>query len=346
MEFIKNIKKFFREKFNFLRILLIFIVFLLIFFLIIFIYLFTGEASQAEKIDWGITFSKPFAEQLSLDWKNAYLAMLDDLGVRKLRLIAYWPEIEKNRNEYIFNDLDWQIQEAGKRNAEVILVMGRKTPRWPECHIPEWANELSESEQQTEILDLINNIILHYKDNKIIKYWQVENEPFLHGFGECPKLDKKFLDKEIALVNNLDSRQVILTTSGELSLWSQPASRTSILGTTLYRIVWSDTFGLIRYPIPPVFYYKRANLTKKIFNLDKVFVIELQGEPWWPKQIYETPIDKQFWSMNIIEFKKTLDYAKRTGLDEFYLWGAEWWYWLKINGHDNDFWGEAQKLWQ
>ena len=40
----------------------------------------------------------------------------------------------------------------------------------------------------------ITETINRYKDNQAIKAWQVENEPFLKGFGECPKLDKEFLD--------------------------------------------------------------------------------------------------------------------------------------------------------
>jgi len=56
-----------------------------------------------------------------------------------LRLVAYWQKIEPEQGKYSFEDLDWQIKEAEKRDIEVILVIGRKVSRWPECHIPEWA---------------------------------------------------------------------------------------------------------------------------------------------------------------------------------------------------------------
>ena len=346
MKNMKSIFIFFQKYVNPIRIAIIFAISCLLFSIAVLIYLMTGDIPAAGKVDFGVTFSEPFAKQLDLDWQKTYLAILDDLHVRKLRLIAYWPEIEKEKDNYTFDDLDWQIEEARRRKAEVILAMGRKTPRWPECHIPEWAKRLSEEEQQTEILALLDQIIKHYKNNHAIKYWQVENEPFFDNFGECPKLDKNFLDEEIALVKNLDTRQIILTDSGELSLWLGPVWRTTILGTTLYRVVWDKTLGHFHYPIPPVFYYKRAQLAKKLFGLEKVFVIELQAEPWGPKQIYETPITQQEKSMNPAEFKKTIEYMRQTGLKEAYLWGVEWWYWMKTAMGDPTIWNEARKLWQ
>lgn len=342
---VKIICRFCRRYAHPARIAILFLMACLLLSVIFLVYLMIGRAPIADKVDFGVTFSEPFAKQLGLDWQAAYLALLDDLHVRKLRLIAYWPEIEKEAGNYVFDDLDWQIKEARKRKAEVILAIGRKTPRWPECHIPEWAKGLSKDAQQEKVLALLNQIVEHYKDNPAIKYWQVENEPFFNSFGECPKLDKKFLDKEIALVKSLDARPIILTDSGELSSWLGPMRRTKILGTTLYRVVWSETLGYFRYPLPPVFYYKRARLAEELFGLEKVLVIELQAEPWGPKQIYETPITQQEQSMNLTEFKKTVEYMRQTGLEEAYLWGVEWWYWMKTTIGDPGIWNEAKKLW-
>jgi len=333
------------RSFSILRVLGGVFVFLLICLIIFIAYLFIGKAPRPAQASFGVTFSQTFAEKLDSDWKKMYLAILDDLGVRKLRLVAYWPEIEGTPGKYIFDDLDWQINEAERRGAEIILTVGQKLPRWPECHIPDWARTISQTDQQTAILKYIYQTVERYKGNKAIKYWQVENEPFLIGFGGCLKLDKDFLDREIALVEKLDKKKpVILTTSGELSLWTGPAIRTDILGTTLYRVVWNIYLGHFHYPIPPVFYYKRANLVKKFFGVKKVFVAELQAEPWNFRQIYELPAYKQLETMNPEEFAKTIEYFKQTGLEEAYLWGAEWWYWLKTSEGDERMWLEAKKL--
>ncbi len=329
-----------------LRIFILFILVAILCLVGFLTYLFTGQAPLFSEIDFGITFSQYFAEEMSLDWKQAYAAILDELGVKKLRLIAYWQYLEPEQGSYSFEDLDWQIQEAGKRNAQVILAVGRKLPRWPECHIPAWANGLDESEQQEKILSLITKIVEHYQDSKVIWAWQIENEPFLKGFGECPKLDKEFLKKEINLVRKNDSqnRPIIITASGELSSWIQPAFYGDIFGTTLYRNVYSENLGkYIKYPIPPVFYYKRANLTKKITGVEKAIIIELQGETWGPKMPYETPLDKQLEIMNANVFREIIDYTYQTGFDEAYLWGAEWWYWLKQKHGIDNLWQEAKK---
>ncbi len=316
-----------------------------------FFYFFVGKSRPAEKIDFGVTFSKIYAEELGLDWKEAFLATLDDLKVKKLRLVAYWPEIEPNQGNFDFKELDWQINEAEQRGAEIILAVGRRLPRWPECHIPDWAKRLSEKEQQEKVLAVISEVIRHYKNEEAIKFWQIENEPFLGTFGQCPKLDKKFLDKEIALARSLDNpstgsgqaRPTIITESGEFSTWIGAARRADIVGTTLYRKVHGK-LGYIRYPIPAIFYSRKAALIKKFFNIDKIIIVELAAEPWGAEQTWELSLEEQLKLMNIEEFEGSIDYARRTGFSEAYLWGAEWWYWLKTKYNNESMWEEAKKL--
>jgi len=150
--------KSFKNIFNPLRIISIVFFTLLFLFIAVFIYLMFGSVEQNSEINFGVTFSQVSAEEMDIDWQEAYISILDDLGVKKLRLIAYWQKIEPNEGEYSFDDLDWQINEAEKRDAQVILAVGRKLPRWPECHVPEWARGLDESEQQEKLLSLLTQI--------------------------------------------------------------------------------------------------------------------------------------------------------------------------------------------
>jgi len=173
-----------------------FLVVILGLFLIIICCFFIGFPKQAENITWGVNFSQKHTEGLGLDWRETYLAILDDLGARNIKIAAHWDFIEGKEENYYFDDLDWQIREAEKREAKIILVIGMKTPRWPECHIPEWAVNLSKEKQQEKILKLVEEIVLRYRESKAIKYWQVENEPFF-SFGECPWYDKKLRKTDI-----------------------------------------------------------------------------------------------------------------------------------------------------
>jgi len=285
--------------------------------------------------------------------------LLDDLGAKKLKVAAHWDLIEPEEGNFQFEDLDWQIREAEKRGAKILLAIGMKTPRWPECHIPEFAKSLKKEEQQEKILKMLEKVVLKYRDSEAIEYWQVENEPFF-PFGECPWVDKEFLQKEIDVVKSLDlkTRPIVITDTGEFSLWITAAKMGDRAGTTLYRKVWFTVPHFLKkkseklqqiggfylsYFYPPSFYWKRAQIIKKLFGKE-VMVVELQAEPWGPTLLYDSPLKEQEKSMNLEQFQKNIEFAKKTGLKEFYLWGSEWWFWRKEIQQQPDIWNEARKL--
>ena len=310
-------------------------------------YLFIGQAPQPEKINWGVNFSQKQAEALGLDWRETYSALLDDLGAKKIKIATHWDLLEPKKDEYIFEDLDQQIEKAEGSSAKILLAIGMKTPRWPECHIPEWAKPLEKGEQQKEVLELIEKIVSRYQESEAINIWQVENEPFF-PFGDCPWSDKEFLGKEISLVKSLDlkNRQVLISDSGEGSFWFAAAKMGDIVGSTMYRKVWFRQIeSYVSYPLPPVFYWRKANLIDKFFDKE-VICVELQAEPWGPKLIQDISLTEQEKTMNLKRFKENIEFAKNTGLDTFYLWGGEWWYWLKEKEQKPEIWQEAQNLFQ
>jgi len=330
-----NVKKILR------RILLV----LLFLFLAFLGYLFIGTAPEAKEITWGVNFSQKHTKNLGLDWKETYLALLDDLKVKNLKVAAHWDLLEPEDGKFYFDDLDWQVKEAEKKGAKLLLVIGMKTTRWPECHIPEWTVNLEKSQQQEKILRMLQAVVLRYKDTPVIWAWQVENEPFF-PVGVCPWVDKKFVKKEVNLVKSLDplKRPIIMTDSGEGSFWIQSAKIGDIVGTTMYEKVWFRQIGIyVRYPFPPVFYWRKAQIIKKLFN-KKVICVELQAEPFGPKLLYDSPIEEQEKTMNLEQFKKNIEFAKKTGLDTFYLWGSEWWFWLREKQNKPEIWNEAKKL--
>lgn len=307
------------------------------------VYLSRPIAPANRPIGWGVTFDEDFAGKLGLNWAEAYLAILDDLKIRHVRLSAYWSEIEKSEGIFDFNDLDWQVQQASQRQAKIILAIGRKLPRWPECYEPSWLAGQTELEKKQQLLVYLSAVIDHYKNNPAITTWQVENEPFL-PFGECPPRDIALLDQEIALVKKLDSRPVIVTDSGEMSFWVRAASRADIFGTTLYRKVWNDWLGYVKYPIPPAVFRLKERLVHFLVGPSKPFVvIELQGEPWTHKQIYEITLQQQFDLMSFQDFNDIIDYAIKAGFNEYYWWGVEWWYYLKQQGHP-EYWDRVKGL--
>jgi hypothetical protein len=304
----------------------------------------TGLVDSPENIKWGVAYSKMFAMEMGLDWQEAYLAILDDLGVKRIRLPIYWQDVQASPDGFDFSDYDWMIEEAQKRDVQLILVIGRKLPRWPECHAPFWADKLTEPEKQEKILAVISEEVERYKNIPNLYLWQVDNEPFL-PFGECTTTNKDFLDQEVGKVREIDpNHKIMVTDSGELSIWVRAAKRADIFGTTMYRIIYKKPFNYFKYPLPPKFFWIKANLVHLFYPGKPIVVSELQTEPWGPKLIYDLPLEEQEKSMSLAQFRENIEYAKAAGFPENYLWGAEWWYWLKTKHEKPEFWEEAKKV--
>lgn len=294
---------------------------------------------------FGVSFAAPQAEYLGLNPNETYLAILDDLGARNIRISVYWNQIEKNSGVYDFSQLDWQMDEAEKRNAQIILAIGRRVPRWPECHTPLWAKQEGLERENQYLLRYLEQIVIHYRDHPALRIWQVENEAFLNLFGICPKRNKKLLLQEIDLVKRLDQNHpIMITDSGEFGSWFRTRHLGDYLGTSIYRVVAQSWSGYIKYGgfIPPAHYRIKAWLTRK--PVLEIIISELQAEPWTPAELLKTPLSEQYRSMSPEQFLKNIAFARKTGFQEIYLWGAEWWYWMsKIQG-EPIFWQEARKL--
>lgn len=296
----------------------------------------------------GATYSPRYANELGLNTKETYLRVLDELKVKRVRLPVYWDEVEKQPGKYDFSESEYYLDEAQNRNVDVILVVGFKQPRWPECFEPVWAKQLSHSQRDDKILELVKTEVNHFKKYPNIVYWQVENEPLLN-FGDCEKVSEQTLKRvqaEIKLVKSLDSRPIVITDSGELSNWTGVRALGDIFGTTLYRTVWNPYFGQLDYPFPPIFYGFKNWLAEVLTSsTSPVIISELQAEPWVPaqKQITKWEITEQLKAFPPKKIVQNTEYAKQTGFSEIYLWGIEWWFWMEKNGNP-DYLKEAKAV--
>lgn len=307
--------------------------------------------SEYRAIHWGVTYSPKFARQLGLDWKESFSAIVDELRPEHVRLIAYWDDIEKTRDTYDFSELDWQLARLETARPEVILALGMKVPRWPECHIPAWARGLSTEAREAELRAYMRDIVARYKKNPLIRVWQVENEPYLM-FGQCPAREADFVKQEINLVKSIDpTRPAMTTDGGEFGLWFRAAREADIFGTTMYRKVYprfiiGPLFGTVEYPLSPRYFRLKERIVRQIIgdNQKRFLVGELQAEPWGERSIQELSYEEQIQLFSPEYFRETIQYAKDAGFDEYYLWGAEWWYFLKTRYNDDRIWEEAKVI--
>jgi len=324
---------------------------LIIFFLVLILVLGVLLVGYAYKpvpaeITYGMSFNTPYARELGLDWQETYDAILDDLGVRQLRLAAHWPMVEPSKDIYNFTELDYQIARAEEVGAKVVLAVGRRLPRWPECHIPLWAQGLTWEEQQVEILEQATLVINRYKDSPAITHWQIENEPYLEVFARehCGAFDEVFFEQQMAHFRTLDgTRPFLVTDSGNLGLWNGPYRHGDAFGTSVYVYFWNPELGQFKTILPPQVYWLKLGVMELLHGKKESILIELSAEPWLIAPIVETDLETQFSRMDLEKFETILAYAEATRFEKQYLWGAEWWYWLKKQGHP-EFWERGKLL--
>lgn len=314
--------------------------------LILSAYLWIGIPSKTkEPLNIGVTFSVPYAIQLGLNWRETLTASLDDLGIRLFRIPAYWSRVEPSEGNFDWSEIDFQMDEIGRRNGTVTLAIGAKLPRWPECWIPSWALQKGKNGEQEARLRYLQAVVERYRNHPALGGWQVENEA-LFAFGVCPKPSWSFLKKEIQTVRLLDPTHSISTTdSGELSTWLRAGSVADRLGVSTYRKVRTMWEGTLSYWfIPSYWYARRADLAKPW--VDDVYVSEFQMEPWGDNPLEVTPIADQLAFFSPDTMRKNFSYAERMQIPEISFWGVEWWWWMKTKHGDDRFWEIAKAFFE
>lgn len=292
----------------------------------------------------GVSFSPAQAERYGSDWRENYLALLDDLHFKHLRIPAYWDRIEPSPGVYDFTETDWMVNEASKRNAQITLVVGQKNIRYPECFYPKWIDLNNTNEVSDKATRMVMEVAKHYKDNPTIKSWQLENEFLLKSFGNCPAklLTNYQLQKELDALKSIDSsRNIVLTQSDQFGF---PAKGPfgNIFGFSMYRWAWDNRIGYFRYPQSGEYFWWKAAIIAPLFN-QNIKIHELQAEAWGPVGNENLNYDESLKTMNPKQLLDNINYAKQTRIKNVDLWGAEWWWHLKQIGH-NDMWQAVKSL--
>lgn len=309
-------------------------------------FLWLGVPSKTKgTLKTGVTFSRVYAEELGLNWRELLTAMLDDLHIRRFRIPAYWSVVEPEPGQFDWSTLDYQLDEIARRDGKVLLAIGLKLPRWPECWMPGWARKLDVKDEQTARLEYLKAAVERYNAHPALEAWQVENEADF-PFGLCPKPNRAFHKKEIDFVRSLDPKHPVTTTdSGELASWLTVNGGADALGVSVYRTVRTPWGSVWRYTwIPPYWYYRHALLVRPWVK--RVFVSEFQMEPWSERSLTVTPLEEQFSTLDADQMQKNFAFSERMRINEIYFWGAEWWWWMKTRQGDARFWETAKIFFQ
>jgi hypothetical protein len=302
------------------------------------------QSNKNKVLSLGTTFIPEYAESFGLDPHQTLNAIFGDLGMRQVRLVSYWSDIEANKGTYDFSQLDWQMAMANQYGAKVSLAIGLRQPRWPECHEPSWLDikNTPTSQWYPELNNYIAAVVDRYRDNPAIGSYQLENEYFMSVFGECKDFSRQRLVNEFNLVKQHDPKHFVIISRSDnwigLPL-GQP--RPDEFGISVYKRVWDATFThrYFEYPLPTKFYAMLAGAGKILTGKDMI-IHEMQAEPWTPPgmDIHNAPLSEQFKSMNAERMKGRIAYSEATGMKTIDFWGAEWWYWLKVKQNDPSVW--------
>ena len=329
-----------------------------------------GEA-VAEPLHLGTTFSDRQCRYLRVNPKKTFKEIVKtpfDL----IRLAAYWDELEPQEGVYDFSSLDWQVAEAASKQIPIVLSVGMKAPRWPEYFIPSWALKRLRLRMGADVsghaylrertLQFIDAVVRRYRDERMIRYWQVENEPLDRVGAGYWWIGPAFVKQEVELVRRLDEqdRPIILTTVTYpnpllrrfMALFmrhdtiKESLALGDILGVNVYPVVGHRWFFKTSYywttPEERATYLsailKRAERAKK-----PVWVTEMQAEPWEPGSLAYTgraqpPTgDPALLQQSAQEFRAL-------GIDTVLLWGAEYWQFRQARYHDSRWWDTVRGL--
>lgn len=303
-----------------------------------------SEKNKPQEI--GVSFIPDYARSLGVDPEETMDA-LTGIGVKQFRLVSYWSDMERTQGTYDFSQLDWQFKKAEAANAKVMLTVGLRQPRWPECHIPDWAAKEPASQWTPQLESFMKAVVERYKDSPSLQQYQLENEYFLKGFGTCTDFSRQRLIDEYNLVKKTDPTHPIIVGRSNNSLGfpvGQP--RPDEFSISVYKRVWDAGVSrrYLEYPQPAWFYGYLAGV-QKIFLGKNMVIGELQAEAWPPngKPIPQTSLEEQDKSFNAERFKDRIAYGKATGMRQIDLWGAEYWYYRLTVLDDPSLWNVAKQ---
>jgi hypothetical protein len=300
---------------------------------------------SGKPITFGASFVPGYARSFGLDPKETLHAMLYDLEIKQLRLVSYWSDMEREQGTYDFSELDWQFDKANAAGAKVSLAIGLRQPRWPECHMPEWAAKLPKDVWAAQLKAYMSAVIARYGDNPALESYQLENEYFLKVFGICPDHSRDRLIDEYHFVKGLDENTPVIISRSNNALGTPINEPTpDEFAVSVYKRVWVPYVGrYVEYPFPAWFYAFLAG-TEKIIKDRDTMVHELQAEPWGPRGqgLKDISLEEQSKSLDAERLRGRFQYGRATGMKHLDLWGVEYWYYRKVKLNDPSVWDAAR----
>jgi hypothetical protein len=323
------------------------------------------RTAAAGNPEFGVNFSCKQTEYLGLACEPAFVRILDDLGVRHIRISAYWSDIERRPGEYDFRSVDRLLDIARSRDALVTVSIGMRAQRYPEFWFPTWLRREAglSPEELPEDNPIVRSALLaylkvaaeHIGAHPAVEAIQVENEPFVpsYAYETGWQIRPEFLAEEIALVraNDPGGHPIVVSHASWTRLddhWRWILDRADVIAQSVYvkrqRGPW-HWFYIFPYRLGPLTADLRGQADEAKRRGKSLWVGELQAEPFESPTIDVRRISTdRAASFSVRRFDANVELAARSGATRVYLWGAEWWLYLHDARGEPELWTKARQL--
>lgn len=314
----------------------------LVYFVLLLMLWFWAKGLRQKEII-GVSFSQVQAERFGSNWRDNYNALLTDLGFKHIRVAAYWDRIEPESGKFDWTETDYMVEQARKNGAKLTIVIGQKSIRVPECYYPKWLDRNDPEQVKSEVNKMLAAVVQRYENETAVEAWQLENEFLLRDFGNCPaqNLNNQALSNELETVKKIDnSRPIVITQSNQFG-WPALGPVGDVFGLSMYRWVWSP-LGYYRYPQTGLYNWFKA-ATISFYTGNSIKIHELQAEPWDRTGNENLSYELAEQTMNPRQLAENIEYARQSQVKRIDLWGSEWWYAVKNQGHP-EMWEAVRDL--
>lgn len=320
----------------------------------------TGQTGNPE---YGINYSCKRAEYFGLECEALFRQILADLGVRLVRLSVYWSDVERDPGVYDFSAVDRLLAIAEEYGARVTMSIGMKAQRYPEFWFPTWLRLAAKlpPDGYPEDHPLVEEALFpylaaaarHVGAHPAVEAIQVENEPFVHFRGHANgwRIRRSFLARELETVHSNDpgAHPIVISHASwwrRDGTWRWIIENADVLAQSVYtkrqRGPWQ---WLHIFPYHTGFYApdlpEQARTAKR--NGKQVWIGELQAEPYERPDVDVRRIPTATArSFSVRLFRDNVRLAKRSGAARAYMWGAEWWAYLRLVRGEPELWDIAR----
>ncbi len=271
--------------------------------------------------------------------------VLEETGARYVRLSVEWSQVEPVEGRYDFRLVDALLAEAEGHGASVLLTVGMKGQRHPEYYIPDWA--LAEGrppwgaviERDSELgqrtLAMVRATVAHVAASPAIDSWGADNEPYVTSRrADRWALSRELVQAEVAAIREADpGKRPVSIGHAQIfagdTRWRGIIEDGDAMAVSIYPFRNGHLAGrpmifpiMEMGPLTPNFPYhaREAAAAGAAF-----WITEMQAEPWAEGDIRLFTPSKPSPNLDAGKFRRSIDYARRTGASRVYLWGSEWW---------------------